>query len=272
MNKVVKTVLRPIYRGFNSIWRWFNVVCSNIAVLVCKDVFRASSIKGKYVGKRCFIVCNGPSLRPEDLTKIHEHGDVSVAMNMIGKVYESTPWRPNILVHTDASVFKPKNKIIALQTETEYHVYQKKDFWKTIHATGNKVYVKLETSRRLLDDPMFSIDSSVFQYSIGTTTYEAIEWAVHLGCKEIYLLGCDMSYSYNMLRDGTIVRNESGKDYFYNSPDEMPEKIIVVPTWEMNTAYEAAEKFSYQYGFRVYNATRGGKLEVFERVDIDKLF
>ena len=81
-----------------------------------------------------------------------------------------------------------------------------------------------------------------------------------------------MSYSYNMMRDGTIVRNESGKDYFYNSPDEMPEKILVVPTWEMNTAYEAAEKFSREYGFRVYNATRGGKLEAFERVNIDTLF
>ena len=124
----------------------------------------------------------------------------------------------------------------------------------------------------MLDEPHFSIDSSKYQYSIGTTTYEAIEWAVHLGCKEIYLLGCDMSYSYNMMRDGTIVRNESGKDYFYNSPDEMPEKILVVPTWEMNTAYEAAEKFSREYGFRVYNATRGGKLEAFERVNIDTLF
>ena len=75
-----------------------------------------------------------------------------------------------------------------------------------------------------------------------------------------------------MMRDGTIVRNESGKDYFYSSSSEMPDKINIVPTWEMNTAYEAAEEFSRELGFRIYNATRGGKLEVFERVDFDSLF
>ena len=55
------------------------------------------TLKDKYKGKRCFIVCNGPSLRPEDLTKIHESGDISIAMNMIGRVYKDTPWRATFL-------------------------------------------------------------------------------------------------------------------------------------------------------------------------------
>lgn len=272
MSLIIWKVLSPLWRFMRGVVDGFSAFCCDLAALFCKDIVKASSIKGKYEGKRCFVVCNGPSLRPEDLTKIYENGDVSVAMNMIGRVYGDTPWRPTVLVHTDESVFFPKNKETALHTEAEYRVYKRKDFWKTRKATGNKIYERLINTRELLDNPCFTMDSSKFQYSIGTTTYEAIEWAVHLGCKEIYLLGCDMSYSYNMMRDGTIVRNESGKDYFYNSPDEMPDKINIVPTWEMNTAYEAAEKFSRELGFRIYNATRGGKLEVFKRVDFDTLF
>ena len=37
----------------------------------------------------------------------------------------------------------------------------------------------------------------------------------------------------------------------------------------MEIAYEYAEKYSREHGFRIYNATRGGHLEVFERVNLE---
>lgn len=40
----------------------------------------------------------------------------------------------------------------------------------------------------------------------------------------------------------------------------------------MMKAYEKAEEYSRKHGFRIYNATRGGNLEVFERVCFDSLF
>ena len=40
---------------------------------------------------------------------------------------------------------------------------------------------------------------------------------------------------------------------------------------EMTRAYISAEKYSREHGFRIFNATRGGKLEVFERVNFDTI-
>ena len=40
----------------------------------------------------------------------------------------------------------------------------------------------------------------------------------------------------------------------------------------MKVAFEFAEEYSKEHGFRIYNATRGGALEAFERVDFDSLF
>lgn len=40
----------------------------------------------------------------------------------------------------------------------------------------------------------------------------------------------------------------------------------------MSLAYKAARKYADAHGIKIYNATRGGKLEVFERVDFDSLF
>ena len=52
------------------------------------------------------------------------------------------------------------------------------------------------------------------------------------------------------------------------------DKRLPVPTYNPKTemAYQAAEKYAEEHGIKIYNATRGGRLEVFERVDFDSLF
>jgi hypothetical protein len=44
---------------------------------------------------RIWVVGNGPSLRAEDLTKLHEAGETCVGINRIHLLYDQTPWRPN---------------------------------------------------------------------------------------------------------------------------------------------------------------------------------
>ena len=36
--------------------------------------------------------------------------------------------------------------------------------------------------------------------------------------------------------------------------------------------YQKAKQYADAHGIKIYNATRGGKLEVFPRVDFDSLF
>ena len=38
-----------------------------------KNRLHLQKLRGAYKGKRCFIICNGPSLRADDLTKIYEY-------------------------------------------------------------------------------------------------------------------------------------------------------------------------------------------------------
>ncbi|MBQ4379398.1 MAG: hypothetical protein II821_09430 [Treponema sp.] len=43
--------------------------------------------------------------------------------------------------------------------------------------------------------------------------------------------------------------------------------------WDFATnAFFAAKRYADEHGVRILNATRGGKIEVFERVDFDSLF
>ena len=232
------------------------------------------SLKDKYTGKRCFIVCNGPSLRPEDLTKIHESGDISIAMNMIGRVYKDTPWRETFLSATDDCAFLKKNKKIVRETECDLKFYDERRYLLSLSAIGKKAYLAFNESLDLLDHPVFDSDITKKMPSIGTSTYVCLEFAVYLGCREIYLIGCDMSYKVNLNRDGSVTYNDAGKDHFYKSEEEAVETTGLKPnpTWQMKAAYDAAANAAKVQGFKIYNATRGGMLESFPRVDFDSLF
>lgn len=233
---------------------------------------RLDNLKDKYKGKRCFVICNGPSLRAADLTKLHINGDITIAMNMIARIYDKTPWRPTVLSATDDCVFNKINKDLVEKCECGVKLYDSKRYLRSLKAKGYIVYLQFNESRKLLDYPQFDIDASKPLPSIGTSAYSMIEFAGFLGCKEVYLLGCDMSYAVNLNRDGSITYNDSGQNHFYAKDKDQMTHLRPAPTWELQTAFEAAEKLSAQYDMKIFNATRGGKLEAFERVDFDSLF
>ena len=93
-----------------------------------------------------------------------------------------------------------------------------------------------------------------------------------MGFKEIYLIGVDHSFARYINEKGEIVEDKNLKDYFCEEYNKDKEKLDIPTTVVSTLAYQKAEEYSRQHGFRIYNATRGGKLEVFERVDFDKLF
>lgn len=92
-----------------------------------------------------------------------------------------------------------------------------------------------------------------------SVTYSMLQIAVYMGFKEIYLLGCDCSYSQDKTKQHFI---ESGHHDNYAS----------IAGKRMICAYKYAKEFADKHDIKIYNATRGGMLEVFERVNLEDLF
>ena len=89
-------------------------------------------------------------------------------------------------------------------------------------------------------------------YSI---THVLIQLAVYMGFKEIYLLGADCNQS-----KGKQIHFEE-----YGVPD-----TTIDPERERNiVGYKEVKKYCDNHDVTVYNATRGGELEVFERRNLD---
>ena len=96
-----------------------------------------------------------------------------------------------------------------------------------------------------------------------------IQLYVYMGIREIYIIGCDNSYGREIAKDGNII-NHGTSSYFGGS--EQKDMNIAAATWQMNLAYEYARKYADEHGIKIYNATRGGHLEAFERIDFNFLF
>lgn len=228
------------------------------------------SIKGKYKGQRCFVLGNGPSLTPEDLDKLK--GEVTFASNRIYNIFDKTDWRPTYFGMLDEGVAELDGVIDGINSfECEKKFALQEGYYIFKKFKGDTCLLHGWYERKYLDMPGFSSDLKEGVYCIATITYMLIQIARYMGFDEIYLLGLDNRYAYSRLRDGTVVRNEGVANYFGEQGIAMPDPSKAVDTWEMDIAYEYAEKYSREHGFRIYNATRGGFLETFERVNLDEI-
>ncbi len=125
------------------------------------------------------------------------------------------------------------------------------------------------------EDPQmycFSDDVSHTVYNSSTGMYTAAQFAAYMGFSEIYLIGVDHHFQISRNNKGEIVVDNSVKDYFSDKYNQDKSQLYIPNTEKSTLTYIAMKKHCDQSRIKVYNATRGGKLEVFQRVDFDTLF
>lgn len=210
-------------------------------------------------GRRCFVIGNGPSLRVEDLERLHQHNEICFASNKIYNCYGQCDWRPSYYVILDFFIFKNNYKQIR-------EVSNENSFYKCFYNSAgmedipntNKYYGKRDK-----DKMIFSDDITKGIYSGLTVTYDMLQIAVYMGIKQIYLLGVDFNYIGKTAQDGNHFYIDSKKSNFQAGSFYREENL---------KAYQAARAYAEANGIEIFNATRGGALDVFERVDFDTLF
>lgn len=217
--------------------------------------------KNIHEGKRCFIIGNGPSLQIDDLNKIYKNGDISFGMNRIFLLYDKTDWRPAYFVVDDFNAYR--DNVSYYQTMDNENMFIREFYSLAGYPDLRNAQRYHSTFEDLREKkPEFSNDISRNIYWGSMVTYSALQIAAYMGFREIYLLGMDFDYE-----DRKVNRNIHFSDEY-----EKTVRYEVNYKREQTLAYQSAEQFSYRNGFRIYNATRGGKLEIFERVDFDSLF
>lgn len=261
----------------NSLYDFINSLNVDIIDIYNTDIFidnykfkNLYKLKNIYEGRRIFLIGNGPSMTIKDLNILHNNNEICIAFNKIYRIFDETLWRPNYIAMTDMDVI--------VQVQDEILKYKipliiADRFNQCIHYNVNfddQYYVHLIDEQFYPYKPRFSDDIVNGVYLGASSVYDVgIQFAAYMGASEIYLIGVDNSFTGNV----TDEANHFIKGYYRED-----EKILYKEHNRTNTcneaeiAYQSAENYSRKHGFRIYNATRGGKLEVFERVNFDDLF
>ena len=235
------------------------------------------SLRNSQKGKSCFIVGTGPSLEVNDLKTLQEHNSITFSMNGITKLFNETEWRPNYIVVHDkvvASFFQE-------QYSSDITYFHKWGFnFENIPSVSNVFFFALKCVDVIYFSRIMSSNSLQFSEDIfglqpgGTTTYSALQLANFMGFEKIFLLGVDNAWMTEFDHSHRIVKNNIVRNHFVDNYSEVANSLDDHPniSYPLNFSYECAKKYAEEHGIKIFNATRGGNLEVFDRVNFDDIF
>ncbi|WP_053983020.1 6-hydroxymethylpterin diphosphokinase MptE-like protein [Niameybacter massiliensis] len=268
-----RVVITPIYNFF---------VCDILGEIKDRGIWRSqndqelSLLKNKHNNERCFIIGSGPSLRIEDLDILYEKKEKTISCNRMYQAFNLTKWRPDYMCIVDEPLMKKIYKdllssdISIVLTTKQIKKYISSKFNgklpKKVLGTTLKCNFTYPFKRK------FSGNALKYTYPARTVATYMIEMAVYMGFKEIYLIGIDCNYAMTKTKDGKIVEQVGQKNYFLDSYAEQKSIDIYNDHNYIFPDFEAAKKYANAHKIKIYNATRGGKLEIFDRICLDKIF
>ena len=224
------------------------------------------SIRNLHAGRRGFVICNGPSLSMADLSCLKN--EISIASNRIYLAFDEMDWRPSYVTIIDDLVWQK----IAGQAHNCYSsLIIPLALNPTLTHCVTYQFVDLGHAPFIADRIPFSGDLVQGVYGGSSVTYTNLQIAHHLGLNPVYLIGCD--HFYNEPKD--VVERQPVEhqicNHFSEKYREKGEMVNPAPIENMTKSFEAAQRYCQGSDFRIYNATRGGHLEVFPRCSFDSL-
>ena len=231
---------------------------------------RLASLKDIHAGKRAFIIGNGPSLKQTDLSRLK--GELTFGMNRIYLMFPELGFSTTYLSVVNDLVIEQTAADLAALEIPKFLTWRSRRFFDPEQFAGDK-YSNLPTFLySTYDLPGFAQDVRWRVWEGATVTYVTMQLAFHMGFQEVILIGVDHNYTTTGKPNTTITSQGDdpnhfssqyfGKGFRWQLPDLETSEI----------AYRMARKAYEKAGRRILDATVGGKLTIFEKVDYTKLF
>lgn len=227
-----------------------------------KGYEKLDEIRGCHKGKRIFVIATGPSITIEDVERLE--GEITISVNTIFRIFGKTKWRPTYYLTGDPNLMDRLKK----SGEDHYEKYSQREYFLS-DFNGRKNYKGAIYFPVCWLDHMVYYGSRMFRYSrdmlwgsycMYTVANTAINLAHYMGAKEIYLLGVDCNYTGNVQHAGG---NKTEENLTFDSALKAQEM--------MTEGYRFIKRELEKEGVKIYNATRGGNLEVFPRVNLEDI-
>lgn len=216
--------------------------------------------KNRFPKQRAVILCNGPSLNNVDFNLLLESSVFTFGLNKINLLFDKSFFRPSCIVSVNPFVIEQN---IDFFNTTCIPLFIDSKCRKLINFRPNIHFIcSVSPLGRFACDCSISINQG------ATVTYVAMQLAFHMGFIDVALVGCDHNFQTEGPPNKTVQAkrndpNHFDSKYFSNGVSwQLPD----LKTSELH--YEKAKNIFQHFGRRIVNCSVGGKLEIFERMDL----
>lgn len=256
-----------IKRFLSAIWRRIARIPENIYFFMpfgfpLRNRRNLKRLNNSHCAERCFILANGPSLNLVDFSLLKN--EFTFGMNRIYLMKEKNGFMPSCIacIDKDSLVIPFREDFDALDVP----LFLPFELRRYYSKKSNQYFIGGRFS------PKFQTDASLLLGNGKTVAYTVIQLAFCMGFQEVYIVGKDHTYQTTAKAGASVEMkgedvNHFSKDYYkpgmkWDAPDHESEEY----------AYRLSREVFEKAGRKICNATIGGKLEVFERVDFYSLF
>jgi hypothetical protein len=226
-----------------------------------ESIKKMKRLKNKYRGKRCFIIGNGPSLKRTNLKLLRY--EYTFGLNRIYLLFKKLGFNTSFLVSTNSLVISQSKKEIERLKMPKFISWKSRGFLKKDRRT---IYL------RTLARQHFSKDCSKGVWEGATVTYVALQLAYYMGFDMVYLIGVDHNFNTKGRPHNEIISQGNDRDHFSPSYFGRGFRWNLPDLATSEYAYRLADKVFRSDGRKVIDATVGGKLKIFKKVDYQSLF
>ena len=213
--------------------------------------------------KRCFIIGNGPSLKNTDLKLLRD--EYTFGMNRLYMMFPELGFSTSYLVSVNDLVIEQCSEDFLNQEIPTFLSWRSRKH--IAHPRKNIIFL-----HSTYTGPKFATNAANRLWEGATVTYVAMQLAYHMGFSQVVLIGVDHSFTTKGKPNTTVISegddpnhfnpNYFGKGFRWQLPD--------LDTSERG--YLMAREAFHRDGREIVDATIGGKLEIFRKVDYGTLF
>jgi hypothetical protein len=225
------------------------------------SVARLDTYRDKHKGERCFIIGNGPSLKQMDLSLLKN--EISFGANRIYLLFDELGFTTSYYCSVNQNVIEQFADDIAALPMPKFLTWAGKDM---LPFQDDMMFI------RYIHEPSFHPTPQRGLWYGATVTYAAMQLAYYMGFQEVILIGVDHNFKDKGEAHKLVTSTGADENHFH--PDYFGKGVKwQLPDLETSEhAYLCARQAFEADGRKILDATVGGKLTIFPKVDFTSLF
>lgn len=235
------------------------------------SIERLTELKDCHAGKRCFIIGNGPSLKQTDLTKLRD--EYTFGMNRIYLLFQELGFTTSYYVSVNSLVIEQcLADILCLPIPSflswrSRYAFRENEAGMSLHPNNHTIFLHTTYT-----GPKFATDVRGRLWESATVTYVALQLAFFMGFETVILIGVDHNFSTQGKPNTTVVSKGDDPDHFSARYFGKGFRWQLPDLDTSERGYRMADEAYTKAGRKILDATVGGKLKVFPKVEYERLF